>query len=71
MPKELGTPSDPLIVKCTSLGQPSNNSAYWSLVTMDGRQICLGLSFDQIRLIASQASTAVAGWPVDKPCECS
>ena len=54
----LGTPDKPLMVKCTSIGQPDKDSAYLSVVTMDGKQLCLGFGLSQILLIASQASKA-------------
>lgn len=60
---ELGTPANPMRVKCTSIGRPSNDSAYWSIVTEDGTNICLGMTFNQMRLHASQSATAVANWP--------
>jgi hypothetical protein len=62
---DLGTPNKPLMVKCTSIGRPARNHAYVSAVTDDGRQICLGMSFDQWRLLAMQSSQVVAGWPVN------
>lgn len=60
-----GTPQSPKPVKCTSLGQPSSDRCYWSIVLADGQQICLGFTFDQLRLVAAQSSKAVAGWPVN------
>lgn len=71
MSRQFGSPADPVNVKCTSLGRPAKDRAYWSIVAADGTQLCLGMTFDQLRLIASQASEAVAGWPVsvEKPCD--
>lgn len=60
---DYGTPARPMRVKCTSIGQPSKDSAYWSMVTEDGTNICLSMTFDQLRLHASQSASAVANWP--------
>ena len=60
MARILGTPNDPLMVKCTSIGQPDRSTAYLSAVTTDGHQICLGFGLSQILLIAAQAAAAGA-----------
>ena len=63
--QELGTPNKPWLIKCASIGNPSSSHAYLSLVTEGGVQICLGMTFDQWRLISMQAAQVVAGWPVN------
>jgi hypothetical protein len=66
MARILGTPHDPLMVKCTSIGQPDRDRAYLSAVTQDGDQIVLGFGLSQLLLIASQASTAAATMLADE-----
>ncbi len=60
---ELGTPQDPLEVRCLSFGVPSADSPYLSIVAADGRQFCFGLRLPSIMLIRAQAQRIEDRWP--------
>jgi hypothetical protein len=65
LPETLGTPNKPIRIKCTSLGQPSKDSAYISAVSEGGVQICLDMSRRQWALLNAQIAQALAAWPED------
>jgi hypothetical protein len=52
--KELGSPIKPLKIKCLSIGRPSKEEQYLSIVSMDGRQFCFDLTKGQEALIHKQ-----------------
>lgn len=62
----VGTPLKPVAIRCTSLGQPTKDSAYLSITTQDGRQYCFALTYSQTRLHNAQTAKAMLGWPADE-----
>jgi hypothetical protein len=56
MPETLGSPLKPLKIKCLSIGRPSKEEQYLSIVSMDGRQFCFDLTDGQEALIHKQTA---------------
>ena len=55
--KTLGTPDNPLMVKCTSVARaPGDKFTYMSAVTEKGLHICLGFGLSQTLLASAQFS---------------
>jgi hypothetical protein len=61
MPKQFGSPRDPIQVKCLSFRRPEPAAPYLCIVAEDGRQFTFSLGLPAVKLIRARAQEIEEG----------